>query len=219
MASQVVRATDIGKERFEGICAPRRAKTLELTSQMRCRGGNGYLDYVHEVLRGQHLDIEYSRHIKNYEVETMDSVSDLFDVICEREADEGLSRVAAGPGWSMNDDITIEGNIYHWATGDAAPKRGEQGGSSIYSVHKVQGFDLNYAGVIFGREVYYDEEKGRIAVNKSLLKDGHMKSAGDESMLDFVLNVYEVLMTRAIKGTYVYAVDKRLREYLQTFFC
>ena len=77
---------------------------------------------------------------------------------------------------------------------------------------------MNYAGVIFGPEIYYDDVSKKICVNKRNLKDNHMKSSGDEMMSDYLINLYLTLMTRGINGTIVYAADEKLREYLSQFF-
>ena len=69
-----------------------------------------------------------------------------------------------------------------------------------------------------GRKVYYDSEKRQIRVNKKEVGDPFIKAQGDEWMHRFVINTYLTLMTRGIFGTYVYAVDKNLQEYLRYFF-
>lgn len=76
---------------------------------------------------------------------------------------------------------------------------------------------MNYAGVIFGKEIYYDLEKKRVEVNRKELRDSFTKSEGEASMRQYLLNIYLTLMTRGINGTYVYAVDDNLREYLKNF--
>lgn len=211
---QFIRATDIGKERFESICRPRLSKSIELTSQMRCHGGNGYYDYVCRLLRGTDVGPRDYRKVDHYQLKVFDSASELYEAIEYMGGmhDQGLCKVVTGPGWGSKEDIVIDGDTYHWA-GDGQPRLGR----TIYSIHRTQGFDLNYAGVIFGKEVYYDEERGAIAVNKQELKDSFTKSKGDDEMRDFVLNIYVTLMTRGIDGTFVYAVDERLREYLRHF--
>ena len=113
----------------------------------------------------------------------------------------------------MQEGIVIDNHDYQWATG-----RNDSRVDSIFSIHKTQGFDLDYAGVIFGKEIYYNEETKRIEINKRELRDNRTKSGGEESMRRYVLNIYTTLMTRGINGTYVYAVDKSLRDYLQRFF-
>ncbi len=211
---QFIRATDIGKERFESICRPRLSNTIKLTSQMRCRGGNGYYDYICKLLRGTNVRPQDYRRIDDYQLKVFDSASELYTTIEYISAahDRNLCRVVTGPGWALTEDIVIDGDTYHWA-GDG--KKGQE--RPIYSIHRTQGFDLNYAGVIFGKEVYYDERRGEIAINKRELKDSFTKSKGDDEMREFVLNIYVTLMTRGIDGTFVYAVDDGLRDYLRVF--
>lgn len=212
--NQFIRATDIGKSRFESICKPILSKTIELTSQMRCHGGNGYYDYVCKLLRGTKVGPRDYRKIDHYRLKVFDSASELYTAIdyMGNTYDKDLCKVVTGPGWGSQEDIVIDGETYHWA-GSGKPQLGR----TIYSIHRTQGFDLNYAGVIFGKEVYYDEERGEIAVNKQELKDSFTKSKGEEEMRNFILNIYVTLMTRGIDGTFVYAVDERLRNYLKQF--
>ena len=120
------------------------------------------------------------------------------------------------PGWGIEEKIVIDGNVYHWS-GERKEKEKYSSDNSVLSIHKSQGFDLNYAGVIFGKEVIYDKEKKCIEINKNELKDNFTKSNGDEAMRQYILNIYLTLLTRGIKGTYIYAIDENLREYLKQF--
>ena len=211
-AYQTIRVTDIGRSRFEAICRPHLYKYIELFSQMRCKGGNGYYEYVKTVLESIDLDIRNYRKINNYEVKVFDSINDLFSIIEEKNNEENLCKVVTGPGWSINEDIIIDGNTFCWAKGKTdSPK------DVLFSIHKIQGFDLNYAGVVFGKEIFYDTNKKRISVNKKELKDNFTKINGEEEMLRYILNIYITLMTRGINGTYIYAVDNNLRDYLNRF--
>ncbi len=211
-AKQAIRTPDIDKDRFAAICKPHLHKKIELFSQMRCKGGNGYYEYVKSVLEGVNLSPREFKEIKDYEVVIVEDFSELVKFIESKNTDgEELCKIVAGPAWSMNEDIIIEGNTFHWV-GSA------QKNSIIYSVHKTQGFDLNYAGVIFGREVYYDKTTKRIEVDKKNLKDNYTKSSGEEKMRDYILDIYLTLMTRGIYGTYIYAMDSDLRDYLKDFF-
>ncbi len=209
---QTIRATDIDKERFDSICKPHLFAYYALFSQMRCKGGNGYYEYVKSVLSSDGLTIRDYRKIDNYQAKVVDNIETLFDVIHEKDSQLGLCRVLTGPGWTKSEDIVIDGQTYHWAGEKNSSKE-----NSIISIHKSQGFDLNYAGVIFGKEIYYDEKTCRIEVNKKELKDNFTKSDGDSAMRQYVINIYLTLMTRGILGTYVYAVDPALREYLKDY--
>jgi DUF2075 family protein len=88
----------------------------------------------------------------------------------------------------------------------------------------VQGYDLNYSGVIVGPELSFDSQMRKITFVRDNYADakGKQNNPGkqftDEELLDFVANVYRVLMTRGIKGTFLYVVDPNLRDYLRQFF-
>lgn len=210
---QRIRSCDIDAERYNNICRPHIFKYVELFSQMRCKGGNGYYDYIKKILEGTKLNAKSYMLIQNYEVRIIDHIEDLFEIINKKEQSDGLCRVVCGPGWGAKEDIIIENRVYKWAQGrDYAYKP-----DTVLSIHKSQGFDLNYAGVIFGKEIFYDQSLGRVMINKKELKDPMTKSDGDDIMRQNVLNMYLTLMTRGIKGTFVYAVDDSMRNYLKEF--
>ena len=210
---QTIRATDIGPERFSAICSPHLYQSTELFSQMRCKGGNGYYEYVRKIIEGKNCTLYDYKKIDNYELRVFDNIEELFSMINTKKQLDMLCEVVAGPGWSLEETIIIDGKEYHWSKGKNTGQS-----DTILSVHKIQGFDLNYAGVIFGKEVYYDTEEKCIAIKKKELRDPFTKSNGIDNMRRFVLNIYITLMTRGINGSYVYAVDKELREYLRKFF-
>lgn len=211
---QTIRATDIGSDRFNRICTPHLIKYYTLFSQMRCKGGNGYYEYVKHILEEKDMSIKEYKNFDNYQTKVIDNITDLFDVITKNNEKYGLCKVLSGPGWKINEDIIIQGHKYHWASDkDKISDTGK-----IYSIHKCQGFDLNYAGVIFGREVFYDTDLKCICVNKEHLMDNFMKSSGEDAMKQYLLNIYLTLMTRGIRGTFIYAVDEALRDYLKMFF-
>ena len=87
-------------------------------------------------------------------------------------------------------------------------------------IHSTQGYDLNYVGVIFGPEVTYNTQSGRIEVIKKNYKDTLGKAVGDnqEALRTYVLNIYATLLTRGIHGALIYVCDPALREYLRKYF-
>ena len=85
-------------------------------------------------------------------------------------------------------------------------------------IHSIQGYDLNYAFVILGNDIGYDKAKGEIKVNaKNYYDQNGKKSANYEELLSYIKNIYYVLLTRGIKGTYIYVCDEALREYLSKY--
>jgi uncharacterized protein len=92
------------------------------------------------------------------------------------------------------------------------------------SIHTVQGYDLNYAGVIIGPDLRYDELTREVLVDRAAYRDKKGKEnlaqlrrpTTDDDLLALVQNIYGVLLTRGILGTYVYVCDPGLREYFST---
>lgn len=95
----------------------------------------------------------------------------------------------------------------------------------VGSIHTVQGYDLNYAGVIIGEDIRYNPESGRIVFNRSKYFDVKGRENNtklgitytDDDILEYVRNIYCVLLTRGTLGTYVYVCDPALREHLEAY--
>ena len=96
----------------------------------------------------------------------------------------------------------------------------------VGSIHTIQGYDLNYAGVIIGNDIGYDPVKKKVFLRRDNYFDKKGKENNpvlgieysDEDVLHFILNIYKVLLTRGIKGTFVYVCDPDLREFMRGKF-
>ena len=77
---------------------------------------------------------------------------------------------------------------------------------------------MNYAGVIFGKEIDYDFETNSLVVNLNEYKDSKVKAATDEETLkELIINTYTTILARGIKGCYVYACNSNMQKYLKEF--
>lgn len=199
-----------------------------LRSQMRVEGGNDYIEFVGRLLSDSPAR---ANDFGTYEFRFCDSFTELKNLVEEREREFGLSRLLAGYAWewkSKNDksaiDIEIEGHkiqwnqtITDWVNSPNSPK--EMG-----SIHTIQGYDLNFAGVVIGKDLSYDRHLGKIVFQRDSYFDAKGKEDNpklglkfsDSELLEFVVNIYRVLLTRGIKGTFVYVVDPELRDFLAT---
>lgn len=89
----------------------------------------------------------------------------------------------------------------------------------------MQGYDLNYAGVIIGPDLRFDKATGRVVFSRVdyFDKKGRENNPklgitySDDDLLEYVRNIYTVLLTRGIHGTYVYVCDPDLREHFRKF--
>lgn len=85
----------------------------------------------------------------------------------------------------------------------------------IGCIYTCQGHDLNYAGVIFGKDITYNPLINKIEYHPDEFIDTYSKSADIDKTIKNIINAYLVLLTRGVYGTYIYAVDKNLREYIK----
>ncbi|CDK29256.1 unnamed protein product [Kuraishia capsulata CBS 1993] len=91
----------------------------------------------------------------------------------------------------------------------------------VGSVYTIQGFDLNYVGIILGKSIGYDEEKDEIKIRPEF-HDDHAAftrkkniTQADEAKEKIILNSLNVLLTRGVKGLYICAYDPALRKRLR----
>jgi DUF2075 family protein len=85
-------------------------------------------------------------------------------------------------------------------------------------IYTAQGFEFDYAGVIIGEDLKYDVRLKKVITNKDACKDPVLRrNVGEANMSfdDYVRNIYRVLMSRGMKGCYLYIVDIPLRNYIK----
>jgi DUF2075 family protein len=150
--------------------------------------------------------------------------------ILQKNEEFGLSRILAGYAWkwiSKKDptkpDIEIEGLKLFWNQTDKDWINSKNSELEVGSIHTIQGYDLNYAGVVIGNDIGFDPASSRIVFRR----DNYFDSKGtlnnlvqgivysDDDILQYIVNIYRVLLTRGIKGTYIYVHDPELRKILE----
>lgn len=198
-----------------------------LTTQMRVRAGADYVEFVRALLRGEDVSLP---DLGDYDLRFFDDLGEMREAIRQKDAESGLSRLVAGYAWdwmSKKDplafDIELDGERMRWNRTDKDWINSPGSLEEVGSIHTVQGYDLNYAGVIIGPDLRFDPRAGRIIVDRVAYRDkkgkestGHLKDAfEDDDLLVFIRNIYGVLLTRGMQGTYVYVCDPALRERLR----
>lgn len=89
-------------------------------------------------------------------------------------------------------------------------------------IHTCQGLDMPYCGVIIGKDMTFDKIQHRLAfhqdtgVTTDTASGIHQSSTSLELATRLIRNTYHVLLTRGMKGTYVYCEDRALRDYLKS---
>lgn len=205
------------------------ARYYRLFSQMRVRGGADYVDYVRAVLSpGPPTPTSFG----DYDLRFFDDIRIMSDQIALRESETQLARLVAGYAWewkSRNNstafDIEIDGSEFRWNQTQKDWINTAGSINEVGSIHTVQGYDLNYAGVIVGPDLRFDPVEQRLYIHRASYFDKKGKennpklgiTYSDGDLLRYITNVYAVLMTRGILGTYVYVCDRPLREYLRGY--
>jgi DUF2075 family protein len=200
---------------------------FRLTTQMRVQAGADYVEFVRALLRDEAPSLP---ELGEYELRLFDDLGEMRDAIRQKDAEAGLSRLVAGYAWdwvSKKDpdayDIELDGERMRWNGTDKDWINSKRSLEEVGSIHTVQGYDLNYAGVIIGPDLRLDPATGRIVADRESYRDkkgkentGHLKDAfGDDDLLTFIRNIYGVLLTRGMRGTYVYVCDESLRSLIR----
>ena len=193
-----------------------------LSTQMRVQGGNDYIDFVKSILD---TNCKKAFESSSYDLCLFDDFSEFNNLLYRKEAEYGLSRMIAGYSWkwiSKNNnslrDICIQGISKMWNHCTEGWVLTDEAIDEVGCIHSIQGYDLNYAFVIFGEEIAYDKEKNQIYIKPDKYYDMNGKRTAEyNELLNYIKNIYYVLLTRGIKGTYIYVCDDNLREYLKQF--
>lgn len=235
---QRVTLKDIGrKEEIEkwAYLANAAVTELELTSQFRCNGSDGYLAWLDNILEIRETANEEIDDI-DYNFAVVDTPSELRDIIIEKNKINNRARMVAGYCWkwpSKTDpaafdivfpeyDFKMKWNLTEdGSTWIISPESVNQ----IGCIHTCQGLEVDYIGVIVGEDL--------ILRNGQIITDASKRASSDSSvkgykrilkenptqakeMIDLVIkNTYRTLMTRGMKGCYVYFVDEETRLYFK----
>lgn len=206
---------------------------LVLESQFRCNGSNGYLawlDNVLEIRRTANYDLEDI----DYDVKVLDSPMAVYDVIKAKNDINHRSRMLAGYCWewkkqeqdnSKYHDIEIGGFSMSWNLGNDIFALSDTSINEVGCIHTSQGLEFDYVGVIIGDDMRYEnghivtDFTKRAKTDQSLkgIKKLYRENPKDalEKADEIIKNTYRTLMTRGMKGCYIYCTDKGLENYLR----
>ncbi len=229
--AQRVKPADLPPELLRALVdeARREGRHHLLASQMRVLAGQDYIEYVRRVLHGEQRErVEFA----GYDLRMFDDLGRMHDEIRLRDAEYGLSRLVAGFAWEWRSkrnkqlfDIELDGRRLQWNRTDKDWINSKTSLEEVGSIHTVQGYDLNYAGVIIGPDLRFDSATQRLYIDRGSYFDKKGKennpalglTFSDDDLLEFIVGIYFVLLTRGMRGTYVYVCDPPLREYLRRF--
>lgn len=223
--NQSIKPSDAPRSAFDRLKATNGTRIETLKSQFRVKGGNDYVRFIDRLLNVQ-LERGDPFYLKNYEVVLYESISDLVAEIKQRDSQYGLSRLIAGYAWpwisnkdSSAFDIVIDDVKLKWNSTSQDWINSDNSVNEVGCIHTTQGYDLNYSGIIFGREISYDPVLQKIVIHeeKYFDRNGKQSIKDPKYLKNFIINIYKTILLRGIRGTYIYVCDPNLREYIAQY--
>lgn len=201
-------------------------KTYKLTNQFRMQADEDVIDWINAFKAKR---IQAFPESRDYDLRIFETLEEMHQMIIEQDQKHGLSRVVSTFDYLHKKD----GETYYVCESNGEYKMpwNTTGGKTTWaeksetiaeagSIYTIQGFDLNYVGVVLGPSVTYDETKDCLVIDTNLYKDTGAY-AGIDGVKDvelakeqIVLNSINVLMKRGVRGLYLYASNQALRDKL-----
>ncbi|MDD3661145.1 MAG: DUF2075 domain-containing protein [Lachnospiraceae bacterium] len=219
---------------------------FELKDQLRIKASKNVIEWIDGFTKELNISA-LPADLGGYEIRIFDEPEKLESALKQKASNEKhrLSRMIATYDWDYNNKVALasrlskywEVKIGQWHKPwnreleqelSKKEKRAIKSMSwaeqphtidEVGSTFTIQGFDLNYAGVILGPSVKY--RNGKVIFDPSAknykkmiqnrtLSDGTKKQFGET----LIQHEVRVLMTRGVEGLYLYAYDQELREAL-----
>lgn len=235
---QRIHVKDIGSKNYIKEIAENEGAvihTTQLSSQFRCNGSDGYLSWLDNALQ-----IRETANIRlapeEYDFRIFSTPNELFDKIVEKNKINNKSRVVAGYCWKWKskknlDEFDIVFPQFNFKkqwnlnSSNTPWLLGKESINQIGCIHTCQGLELDYVGVIVGNDLRYnkkvvsdvtkrDSNDQSIKGLKQRLKDSPERATQDAD--EIIKNTYRTLMTRGMKGCYVYFCDKALENHFRS---
>ena len=209
---------------------------LTLSSQFRCNGSAGYLAWLDNTLQVRETATGFMS-AEEFDIRVLDSPSELRDLIFAKNAFDNKARMVAGYCWDWTSkkdatqaDIVFEefGFAHKW-------NLSKDGGLWIISpdsvneigcIHTCQGLELDYVGVIIGPDLKVRDGEVITDASERSSQDrsiwGYKKMLREDpdralALADLVIkNTYKTLLSRGMKGCYVYCTDEETAQYVRS---
>jgi uncharacterized protein len=235
---QVVRPEEVGSSELIRSAAAERGipvREFELEAQFRANGSDAFIQWVDNT-----LEIERTPQVlwpmdDPFEFRVVPSVQELERLIRLR-ADEGsTARLVAGFCWPWSNpepsgelvpDVVVGDWRMPWNARAEAGRlakgipasdywASDPGGlEQVGCVYTAQGFEFDYTGVIFGRDLVYRPGVGWIGQREESKDRIVTRGVSAEEFTQYVKNVYRVLLTRGLRGCYVHFMDQQTQDFV-----
>lgn len=237
--NQNVRPNEIGSAEFIKDTAIKMGCDVyeyQLEAQFRCGGSDGFVNWINNT-----LDIKRTANViwdtkEEFDFRIVDSPQALYELIKQQnDLKQNSARLVAGFCWKWSDplpdgtlanDVKIGNFEMPWEGKDGfrlakgIPPASlwpfdPNGVNQIGSIYTIQGFEFDYVGVIIGPDLVYNFDNQTWIAVRERSADSVVKRGG-ERLENLLKNTYRVLLTRGLKGCYVYFVDKDTERFFKS---
>ena len=239
--NQQIHIKDIGsKDYIEELAKSQGAvvNSLKLQSQFRCNGSDAFLSWIDNSIQiRETANIKLAKY--DFDFKVFDDPNELRKAIIEKNKVNNKSRLVAGYCWDwrskknnlVNDIIIPQYNFgmkWNLQNDGSTWIIGENSVNEIGCIHTCQGLELDYVGVVIGDDMRFDSSKNKVVTDvlkrstkdksilgiKKLLKED--KNRALKIADNIIKNTYRTLMTRGMKGCYIYCCDKELSNHFSS---
>ena len=235
--SQRVTTSDIGSvDEIEKWARKEHSEVIKmkLVSQFRCNGSDGYLAWLDDVLQIRET-ANYDLEGIDYDIRICDSPLEVEHIVIEKNNIRNRARILAGYCWNWPKETRNDVNYHDIKIGEYGISWNLDGGDafainpdSVHEagcIHTSQGLEFDYVGVIIGDDLRFRDGKVVTDYTKRAKTDQSMKGIkglakenpekASQVAEEIIKNTYRTLLTRGMKGCYVYCTDKKLADYLK----
>ena len=236
---QVVRPGEIGSVQYikryalENNC---KVFEYELEAQFRCNGSDAFVNWINNTLGIKRTANVIWDQYEEFDFKIFETPEELEKAIREKIKAGHTGRITAGFCWdwskpnpdgTLKDDVIIGNYCRPWNAKPEArilspeiPKSNlwaydPNGINQIGCVYTAQGFEFDYIGIIFGKDLVYNFDKQTW--------EGYPKNSSDkvvrrskDKFVDLIKNTYRVLLSRGMKGCYIYFIDKNTERFFKS---
>jgi hypothetical protein len=216
---------------------------IRLTGQFRCSGCSGYLEWVDALVSNQPTTPGNWLTAGEYDSRVMDSPAAMESELISLAQTGTTARIVAGFCWPWSDplpdrSLVPDVRIGSWKRpwNEKPPEQRKPAGPppradrhpyylwandparirEIGCIYSAQGFEFDYCGVIIGPDFVWREERGWVSEKEATADPALLRrKLSPEQRVELIAQSYRVLLTRGIKGTFVYSTDEETQRLLR----
>ena len=236
---QVVRPGEVGSTQLIREAAAKRGvevRDFKLEAQFRSNGSDSFIQWVDNTLELERTPQVLWSMDDEFDFRIVPGVRELERLIRLRAGEGSTARLVAGFCWQWSDpdeagilarDVTVGDWAMPWNAkaevrrlGPGIPKSDfwasdPTGINQVGCVYTAQGFEFDYVGVIFGADLVYRPTEGGWVGQPDQSQDRVVRrGVSREEFTRFVKSTYRVLLTRGLRGCYVYFMDAPTRDFV-----